>query len=93
MGSPKIITLETGADAAQVAGHLKAMGQWVQPAQGDGVQPVLLIEPHSANCTRERVRIFEASDQYLPFVRLQTLLQQEDQDGDAQGHNIFSRYP
>ena len=67
MGSPKIITLETGADAAQVAGCLKAMGQWVQPAQGDGVQPVLLIEPHSANCTRESLLdIAGVADVMLP---------------------------
>jgi 3-deoxy-7-phosphoheptulonate synthase len=67
MGSAKIITLETGADAAEVASCLKAMGQWVQPAQGDGPQPVLLIEPHSSSCSRESLLdIAGVADVMLP---------------------------
>jgi 3-deoxy-7-phosphoheptulonate synthase len=52
MSGLKLITLKEGADAADVAGSLKALGQWVSLAQGTQ-QPVLVVEPHSSACTRE----------------------------------------
>ncbi len=52
MSGLKLITLQEGADAADVAGTLKAMGQWVSMAQGT-TQPVLMVEAHSAACSRD----------------------------------------
>ena len=52
MSGLKLITLQDGADAADVVGSLKAMGQWVSMAQGT-TQPVLMVEAHSAACPRE----------------------------------------
>ena len=52
MSGVKLITLSPEADASDVAGSLKAMGQWVSMAQGT-MQPVLVVEAHSAACSRE----------------------------------------